>query len=92
MKKLKDFSDYYSIDKTKIGIESDQQGIFETYGRDLYTITELNKINPKKIWTIVDSCESDDVLVITGLHFVNRIAYLISIEEWTDINEIYIDR
>lgn len=60
--------------------------MYETYGEEL----EYVKKQPvKRIWTIVDG-EGLDFIVLAGVHFVNRIGYLITQEEWSDENEEYV--
>jgi hypothetical protein len=60
--------------------------MYETFGEEL----EYVKAQPnKRIWTIVDT-DGDDLIVIAGFHFVNRLGYLITDEEWSDENEEYI--
>ena len=48
--------------------------LFETYGEELAFVRQQD---PSTVWTIVDG-DDGDMYVISGLHFVNRIGYLIS--------------
>ncbi len=48
--------------------------LFETYGKELEFVLQQDRLN---VWTIVDG-DDGDLYVISGLHFVNRIGYLIS--------------
>lgn len=46
----------------------------ETYGEDFQQVAAADR---NKVWTMVDTDEGDVVLV-SGLHYVNRINYLLS--------------
>jgi hypothetical protein len=59
--------------------------MYETYGEEY---EYLKKQPNKRIWTIID--EEDELYVIAGLHFVNRMGYLVTDEEWVDENETYL--
>ena len=48
--------------------------LFETYGEE---VAFVRLQDPRTIWTLVDG-EDDDMYVISGFHFVNRIGYLLS--------------
>ena len=48
--------------------------LFETYGKELEFILRQDPCN---VWTLVDG-DSGDLWVISGMHFVNRIGYLVS--------------
>jgi hypothetical protein len=59
--------------------------MYETYGEELaYVKAQPNE----RIWTIID--EDDKMFFIAGFHFVNRLGYLITNEEWSDENETYL--
>ena len=59
--------------------DEDGNGImFETYGNELDFIRGKCEQNPKCIWTLMDSEEDDDCVVVEGFHFVNRIGYFIT--------------
>ena len=59
--------------------------MYETYGEEL----EYVKAQPnKRRWTIID--EGDELFFIAGYHFVNRLGYLITDEEWSDEYETYL--
>jgi len=68
--------------------------LLETYGEDLETIKKQYKDNPKKVWTVLDNGEEKDgfehLYVVAGFHFVNRLNYLITKEEWKDEEEVYV--
>jgi hypothetical protein len=48
--------------------------LFETYGEELEFV---KRQDPLIVWTLVDG-DDGDLYVISGLHFVNRIGYLVS--------------
>ncbi len=48
--------------------------LFETYGEELAFVFQQDSLN---VWTIVDG-DDGDLYVISGLHFVNRLGYVIS--------------
>ena len=55
---------------------------FETYGDDLAFVgTQDNN----RVWTLVDD-DNGVPTIVAGYHFVNRIAYIITIKTWTDEN------
>lgn len=47
--------------------------LFETYGEEFAFV---RRQNPRCVWTLVDG--DDGVALASGLHFVNRVGYLIS--------------
>ena len=53
--------------------------LFETYGADYDFVMNAD---PKKVWTWVDA--DYGTYIIAGWHYVNRIAYYITEEPWTD--------
>lgn len=60
--------------------------MFETYGEDFEVVKSYNV---KNVWTILDS-EDGELVIIPGLHFVNRINYVITEEEWGYETEEYL--
>ena len=53
----------------------DGQGcLFETYGEEFEFVRQQD---PAKVWTITDG-DDGDWYIVNGLHYVNRIGYLIS--------------
>jgi hypothetical protein len=48
--------------------------LFETFGEEFAFI---RRQDPCKVWTLVDG-EDGDMYVVSGLHFVNRVGYLLS--------------
>jgi hypothetical protein len=48
--------------------------LFETYGEEFEFVRQQD---PAHVWTLVDG-DDGDMYVINGLHFVNRVGYLVS--------------
>lgn len=86
---MKDFDDVYNINMRVLSTETGERGKLETYGKDLEKVQAYCKDRPRKVWTVVDSEDGDDLIVIAGYHYVNRVLYLISTTEWQDENEQY---
>lgn len=86
MKRLKevDFDKRYTLN-TKLKSEKLDEGKFETFGKDLETVLSQD---PKNVWTCVETEEG--LCFVAGLHYVNRIYYLVSNESWTNSDEIYL--
>lgn len=51
--------------------------LYETYGDDMAFIA---KQPSSRVWTVVE--EDGELLALSGIHFVNRIAYFITEEPW----------
>jgi len=49
--------------------------LFETFGEELDFV---RKQDPSTVWTLVDG-EDGDMYLLSGMHFVNRIGYLVSL-------------
>lgn len=64
--------------------------MYETYGEELARVKEVAKENPKRIWTVIDG-DSGDLTIVAGFHFINRLGYLITEEEYENIEEEYAD-
>lgn len=63
------------------GVEAgEDSGLYETYGDDLDVVSKIAKENPKRVWTMVDGDSGGSVLT-QGMHFVNRIAYVLTENE-----------
>jgi len=50
--------------------------LFETYGDEFAFV---RRFDPQRVWTLVDG-DDGDMYVLSGLHFVNRVGYLLSRE------------
>jgi hypothetical protein len=55
---------------------------FETYGDEVEAVKQAYEINPKTIWTEVDG--DSGTYIVAGYHFVNRINYYITENQWED--------
>jgi len=50
--------------------------LFETYGEEFAFVRSQD---PQRVWTLVDG-DDGDMYLVNGLHFVNRVGYLLSRE------------
>lgn len=64
--------------------------MYETYGEEYQRVLDMVKENPKRVWTVMDG-EKSSLVVCAGWHYVNRLGYLITEEEWQDAEEHYYD-
>jgi hypothetical protein len=80
------FEDKYTTINNHLHTEQDDR--FETFGSDLEYVKKIHKETPKRVWTVVDG-DDGELHAIAGLHYVNRINYLITDEEWKDSEEEY---
>ena len=88
--KLDDFLDHYTGNPEFNFQESEGcEGQMETYSPYVERVKEQFDINPRTVWTIVDSDDMSRLIAITGMHFVNRFLYFVSNEEWQDEEEEY---
>ena len=63
--------------------------MFETFGEELdYVRMKAERGN--NVWTIIEG-DDDSMFIVSGVHLVNRIGYLITREEWTEETEVEID-
>lgn len=62
--------------------------MFETYGEELEYINSIRNTEPKRVFTIIDNNDGWTG-ICAGYHWVNRVGYLITEEEWRDENEEY---
>jgi len=63
--------------------------MFETFGEELdYVRMKAQKGN--NVWTIIEG-DDDSMFIVSGVHLVNRIGYLITREEWTEETEVEIE-
>jgi hypothetical protein len=57
--------------------------MFETFGEDIANVLAVHKLDPKRVWTLIEIETPSDVpteidlgfRVISGYHLVNRIGY-----------------
>jgi hypothetical protein len=50
----------------------------------------ISTVNPYKVWTLVDSNEVEPVIV-NGRAFVNRLEYYVTLQPWSEGDEIAVD-
>jgi hypothetical protein len=88
--KRKEFDDYYEGHPDfNMHDEPGEDGRMETYGEYFDKVHAQHLKHPKTVWTIVEG-EFGELVVIPGLHFVNRYLYFVSKEEWQNENEEYL--
>ena len=63
--------------------------MFETYGEELDYVLMKGK-KGDNVWTIIEG-DDDSMFIVSGVHLVNRIGYLITREEWTEETEVEIE-
>jgi hypothetical protein len=73
--KYKPINNHFSENK------SETNYLFGTYGEEYAFVLEQEK---NKIWTIVDG--DNGIYIIPGLHFLNRINYIITENPWEGEN------
>lgn len=61
--------------------------MFETYGKEA---EEVKNHPATKVWTLV-SDDNGDTVIVAGWHYVNRLGYFITEEEWESENEVVLD-
>lgn len=84
------FDDKYTEDstiKSTVMCPESQIGMLETYGEDYQTVKRVYEQNPLRVWTAVDG--DDGLYLINGLHFVNRVYYLVTVESAKNEDEQY---
>ena len=92
MDKLKEFEDTaYTLDLSVKSAHLDG-GMLETYGADGVTVWGYsnNHKAKRKLWTVTDSENSDDLIISAGWHFFNRVCYVVTNEPWNSDDECYI--
>jgi hypothetical protein len=63
--------------------------MFETFGEELAHVKSVLGESPRRVWTII---EADGIEFISaGYHFVNRLGYLITAEEFGSEEEEYLN-
>ena len=60
--------------------------MYETYGKEL---DYVKNVPQGRVWTIIDNNDGW-YGIIAGYHWINRLGYLITEEEWSDSNEEYV--
>lgn len=64
--------------------------MYETYGEEYERVKQVLAENPKRVWTVLDG-GGPYLCLSAGFHFVNRMGYIITEEEWENIEEEYWD-
>jgi len=58
---------------------------FETFGQELKYVETRDA---KRVWTLLDA--EDQLWIVSGFHYVNRVGYLVSMSHWSDSRETYV--
>lgn len=77
-----DFFDHYTPDaslKSEHFIDEGEEGQFETFDKDLRTVRRVYAKTPLRVWTMIDS-DDGGISIVNGMRVVNRIAYIITVE------------
>jgi hypothetical protein len=78
-----DWQDNYKPIKNHLVKDAPWDGcMFETYGPENEFIRNQDQHH---VWTLIDSDESDNPIIVEGYHFVNRIGYFITKRSHHDI-------
>ena len=81
---MNDFFDEYTPDgshKSEYFTDEDEVGQFETHGADLEYVMAVYNKTPSRVWTMLDDDENGEIVIRNGLHHVNRIAFIITVED-----------
>ena len=89
------FEKKYSGDpKYNYDNQEGQEGMMETFSPHIDRVLKLaNSKNPKdfrRVWTVIDGDETDDMYIVAGYHWVNRCYHFITNEYWESEDEEYI--
>jgi hypothetical protein len=80
------FDNLYELESNVFAPDAAWEGHwFETYGREVEFVANQD---PRRVWTLVDA--EDQLWIVAGRHFVNRVGYLLSKTPWRDPNETYV--
>lgn len=84
---IDDFEKKYTSIKNHFDDNASFDGcMFETFGEQLgYIYTQISN---KKVWTIIDS--DGWYGIIAGFHFINRLGFLVTEQEWEKEDEQYV--
>jgi len=84
---IDDFEKKYKLVKNHLDENASHDGcMFETFGENLgYVYTQVPN---KRVWTVIDS--DGWYGIIAGFHFVNRLGFLVTEEEWEQDDEQYV--
>ena len=82
------FDKYQPIQNTATEEDRSWDGTyFETYGPEEEFIS---KANPKHVWTIMDDFGDIDMIIIPGMHRVNRFGYFITKVPWDNPQQVVV--
>ena len=71
-----EFDEKVKLIQNTINPDSSWNGcMFETSGKELEFI---RSVDPKKVFTWIDGEDSNNTFLVSGLHLVNRIGYLVA--------------
>jgi hypothetical protein len=62
--------------------------MFETYGAELLHIVDCLKGTKRQVWTIIESDTNDNMFYVSGMHIVNRLGFLVTLEKVPEDTEI----
>lgn len=84
------FDEQFTLVENHIDDNASWSGaMFETFGEEFdYVRMKAQKGN--NVWTILEG-DDDSMFIVNGVHFVNRIGYLITREEWEGETEVEIE-
>ena len=77
-----DFDDLYKPQQNHLDDNAAWSGtMYETFDEELDYVREIARSNIKRVWTLLEG-DGDDMTIVAGLHFVNRMGYFITEKEW----------
>jgi hypothetical protein len=84
---LDEFAEKYTLARNHIRPNEDFPAgcMFETFGDEMEFVRRQQQ---KKIWTLVE--EDGLSWLSAGFHFVNRLGYFVTLQEWQSKDEIYL--
>ena len=68
--------------------EEGQDGFLETFEPSITQVQIVNTLRPKTLWTVVEG-DDGNLYIVAGYHLVNRLHYVVTVEEWSDDGEEY---
>lgn len=83
-----DWDSIYTQD-SNVKSEYFNDGRLETFGKDLESVLFCLDYMPKKVWTAIEG-DDGNVYYCAGFHYVNRLYYVISNEDYKSCDEVYL--
>ena len=80
-----EFNDKFTIRPNHIVDREEFGGMYETYGEEAQYIRDLT-CSEKRVWTIIEA--DGYICYVTGYHYVNRIGYFVTNEEYHEDMEV----